>query len=76
MRHTTIDNLQGWLKVSLILSFFLTAGLAELYQKGVQAGKASFDCPKASAGAVAKIVYPNGTIKCPDYAKRVKENKK
>lgn len=75
MRHTTIDNLQGWLKVSLILSLFLAAGLAELYQKGVQAGKASFDCPKASAGAVAKIVYPNGTIKCPDYAKRIKREK-
>lgn len=75
MRYITTDNLRGWLEVSLILSIFLATGLTELYQKGVQAGKASFDCPKATAGEVAKIVYANGTVKCPDFARRSNNGK-
>ena len=45
------------------------------YNKGFNDGRtqtrASFECPPGEAGEVAKIIYPNGTVKCPDYNKKI-----
>jgi len=69
------DNFIGWAGVSCVIAPFILGGAFELYQLGITHGKQSFDCPKAEAGEVAKIIYPDGTVKCPDYAKRIKRSK-